>query len=529
MTKLIWVHIVALILCSLNLAAQDSKVWQDFKVAKENGHDHILPDFSYAGYKYSEVALPKVDFKVFNVIDYGAVPNDDRSDKESIKKAIAAASKNGEGVIFFPKGKYFINTEEDSLDIVKIESSKIVFRGEGANENGSILLFKRDLPPANPEKLWTVPYAIKTTVEKKGKFLTNVISDARRETFVLKVEDASRIKPGDWVVLKMKNNDKELVAEDIAPLSIEPKWTTIQEKGVQINEMHKVASVHKDTLVFSEPIHYNVNSSHGWKLYHFPHLQRIGFENIMFLGNWDGKFVHHRSPQDDGGWSILNLNNLVNSWVRNCTFKNVNRALSINSSAAVTALNISVEGKIGHNGVSAGGGSTGILLAYINDKAGMHHTTGVGGGSTTGTVIWRSTHPSHTSFESHASQPRCTLFDNVKGGFFAGRAGGAIKNLPNHGRFLVLWNYEETDEPEKNFDFISKTSEYWKIVPPIVVGFYGKGSTFNKDEVQLQESIGKPVQPESLFEEQLKLRLGKLPDWIVEQKRNQNSTNNSFK
>lgn len=101
-----------------------------------------------------------------------------------------------------------------------------------------------------------------------------------------------------------------------------------------------------------------------------------------------------------------------------------------------------------------------------------------------------------------------------------GRAGGARQNLPNHGRYLVLWNYKETDEPESNFEFWSTKTWYWKIVPPIIVGFHGAGTTFKKDEVQILESLGTPVKPESLFEEQLKLRLGKLPDWITDLKKN---------
>ena len=231
------------------------------------------------------------------------------------------------------------------------------------------------------------------------------------------------------------------------------------------------------------------------------------------------KRICSSSAQDDGGWKILNLSRSVNSWIRNCTFKNVNVAASINASAACTAINISIVGAIGHSAVHAAGGSTGILMAKINDKSGMHHSTGVGGGSTTASVIWRSKFPKHTSFEAHSSQPRCTLFDNVEGGFMRGRAGGAAKNLPTHGRNLVLWNFNETDEAEKDFDFIAKDSKYWKFVPPIIVGFHGSGSTFNEEEVQIVESLGKPVKPESLFEEQLNLRLGELHEWIVEEKK----------
>ncbi|MFB9058110.1 DUF4955 domain-containing protein [Mariniflexile ostreae] len=494
--------------------AQNSAVWEDFKISKKIGKEAVLPDFSYAGYKYSEVEIPLVNYKVFNVLDFGAIPDDTISDKNALIKAIVAATENKSGIIYFPKGKYYINTGDDELTPIKISTSNIVFRGEGTGKEGTILFFDKDLLPKNPKKLYSVPNMIEATSEGRNGKLANVIADAKRETFSLKISDASKIEKGDWVILQVSNNSKDLIEYDVQPLVIEPEWTSILDNGVVVNERHQVKSVNGNTITFFEPIHYDVQAKHNWEIFSFAHIEGIGFENIVFEGNWTKEFVHHRSAQDDGGWSILSITKSVNSWVRDCRFVNISNAITFKASAASTALNITIEGKTGHSAVSAAGGSTGILIANVNDLAGMHHASGVGGGSTTGTVVWRSKHPAHTSFESHASQPRCTLFDNVEGGFFLGRAGGASKNLPNHGRYLVLWNYKETDEAEINFEFLSSKTNFWKFVPPIIVGFHGSGTTFKTKEIQILESLGTRVLPDSLFEEQLKLRLGKLPKWI---------------
>ncbi|WP_111706825.1 DUF4955 domain-containing protein [Lutibacter citreus] len=507
---------VTLIFSLLSCQAQNSQVWEDFKASKQTGNEPILPDFSYAGYKYSEVEIPTVNHKIFDVTKFGAIPNDINSDKDAIKKAIKAAEKNGSGIVYFPKGKYYVNTQNDDTSIIEIKGSNIVFRGEGVNK--STLFFDKDLPPTDPKKLWSCPSAIQTKASGADKKLATITSNTRRETHNIEVNDASKIKKGNWIILKVSNNDPELIKYDIQPLIADKTWSTINTKGVIVNERHQVSSVKKNTITLVEPIHYDIQAKHNWSVYSFAHSEELGFEDLSFEGNWKKEFVHHRSAQDDGGWSILQVSRCVNSWVKDCSFKNVNNALSFSQSAYSTAINITINGFIGHSSVHAAGGSTGILLANINDIAGMHHSTGVGGGSTTATVIWRSKYPSHTCFESHASQPRCTLFDNVEGGFFSGRAGGAIKSLPNHSRYLVLWNFKETDESEKDFRFIATDSWYWRIVPPIIVGFHGAGTTFNKDEVQITESIGAPVKPESLFEEQLKLRLGKLPDWITKLK-----------
>ena len=352
-------------------------------------------------------------------------------------------------------------------------------------------------------------------VKDKGELLTKVVADAGRGTREIRVADASRIKAGDWVVLGVLNNDPDLVRKELGGLEPEASWTSILEDGVEVNERHQVARVEADRVTFVEPLFVEVDAMHGWTLREFPHLSEVGFEGLAFEGGWNSEFVHHRSAIDDGGWSIVELSRVVNSWIRDCTFRNVSRPVSVSASAATTVLDVVIEGNSGHHAVSANGGSTGVLLAGIQDKAGMFHSVGVGGGSTTGTVVWRSSYPPHTSFESHASQPRATLFDNVSGGFFAGRAGGAIKNLPNHGQHLVLWNFRETDEGEEDFRFVAADSAFWRFVPPIVVGFHGAGTTFHPEQVSWVESLGTPVEPQSLFEAQLLLRLGAVPDWIV--------------
>lgn len=186
----------------LSCQAQNSKVWENFKTSKKTGKEPILPDFSYAGYKYSEVEIPTVKYKIFDVTKFGAIPNDVNSDKDAINKAIKAAEKNGEGVVYFPKGKYYINTQNDDISIIEITSSKIVFRGE--DEKNTILFFDKDLPQTDPNKLWSCPSAIKVKAKGNDKFITKIIGDSKRETFSIEVANASKIKKGDWILIKVK-------------------------------------------------------------------------------------------------------------------------------------------------------------------------------------------------------------------------------------------------------------------------------------------------------------------------------------
>ena len=112
------------------------------------------------------------------------------------------------------------------------------------------------------------------------------------------------------------------------------------------------------------------------------------------------------------------------------------------------------------------------------------------------------------NFDIHSGQPFATLFDNIEGGVFS-NLGGPEPGYPHHGKHLVLWNFNHQSDEEKHYNFWddSKRRNH-TIAKPILVGFQSnKKVTF--EHVEINESQGKPIFPKSLFEAQLKLRLGK--------------------
>ncbi|MCT4589153.1 MAG: DUF4955 domain-containing protein [Carboxylicivirga sp.] len=511
-------YVLLLLVMSITYTAnsQESKLWIEFEAAQKTGKVCELPDFSFAGYHHGEKAIPHVKHKVFNVTDFGAVANDGKSDKEAIRKTVAAAVKNGSGIVFFPKGRFLVNEDNDDRKPIVIKGKNIVFRGSGSGEDGTVLYMKNYLPAKDPKKLWTCPYMFQFTGGGAEKVLAQVVESAERGTFKLKVNDSSKIKAGNWIVVRVKNNAPDLIEHEMCGCHVDPAWTAIQNKGVYVNEYHQVAKVKGKTITLKEPLMRRVDKKHQWNVLAYAHYEEVGVENLAFVGNWQDKFVHHKDYIHDGGYSLLKFSRLSNSWIRNCRFTDVNRVVSVSQSANVSVLNCLVTGTPGHNSVSSSA-STRILIGMLNDESSQWHAPGVSGASI-GSVFWRVKYNEDTSFETHASQPRATLFDFIEGGFFLGRGGGARQNLPNHLEHLILWNYKELGEPEKDFEFWSSKTWFWKIIPPIVVGFHGAGTTFKEDQIKVLESLGTPVDPESLYEAQLKLRLGKLPEWLIQAK-----------
>jgi len=63
----------------------------------------------------------------FNILDFGATPNDGTPDSQAIQKAIDAASDVGGGTIYLPRGVYLIDKPID------IQNSNLVLTGDGSS------------------------------------------------------------------------------------------------------------------------------------------------------------------------------------------------------------------------------------------------------------------------------------------------------------------------------------------------------------------------------------------------------------
>src|SRR5690606_5712148 len=130
-----------------------SELFENFRETKS---ESLLPDFSYAGYHSGEKGIPDIDnYQVFNVIDFGAIPNDSISDRNAIQAAIDAANKNGSGIVFFPKGRFIVNDDSTAQTGIVSKGSNIILRGSGSGADGTELFMKETLEPENPKHMWT--------------------------------------------------------------------------------------------------------------------------------------------------------------------------------------------------------------------------------------------------------------------------------------------------------------------------------------------------------------------------------------
>ncbi|MDC2156513.1 DUF4955 domain-containing protein [Bacteroides thetaiotaomicron] len=569
-------------LLTTEIDANSALAWQRFKT----GENNVLPDYSYAGYNHGESAPQgafSLGYQVINVKERMTAKN--MTAREALisilqekgmtrVNGINKLNANAKIVIYFPAGDYVLHNDDDNTrdeskqkdavdsknnnvsSGIEIYGGNFVIKGDGPDKTR--LIMETPNLPTSISNLSSSPIllAIKHTngPNNAGNSpkLASVTENAKRGDFTVKVSGTTGISSGQWVQLRLRSGDRELVKKEIGPIALNENWAIAKAPisinqssddlyGVKITEFHQVKSASNGKITFYEPIMHDIdikyNDTEGWEIRTYKYLENVGVEDLSFVGNALDGYAHHGEGhaeqakvgwQYDGAYKPLLLQRVVNSWVRNVHFESVSEALTFSESANSSAYDIRISGKRGHSAVRSQGSSR-VFIGKVRDESagndvygkscqGQFHGCGVSKPSV-GTVLWNVTWGNDACFESHATQPRATLIDNCSGGLVYYRAGGDENEVPNHLGDLTLWNLNVTgtDSHASNFAWWSDSDTWWKIFPPIVVGTHGMKVKFSgkeQQQVTYEESTGMKVSPESLYEAQLRERLGYVPGWL---------------
>jgi len=508
--------------------AKESAHWKNFQSAIDRSPAEILTDYSYAGYEHGEKAIPDVQGPIFKVTDYGAKADDAVSDEDGIRKAVAEAEKAGGGVVLFPAGKFLVFADRFTAASIRIGKSGVVIRGAGSGKGGTVIRAIHSGYRVGPYPVpkgtkdgegrddWAkIPYIfifeqLELGKKEAGKSAA-VIGAVKRGSFTVPVKSTEGFKVGEWVVLKA--GTPKLDAELMCGLQPDPTWTRIIKDGSSISELHQVKEIQGESLILKEPVLVNLGADFEAKVSPVSLIEQVGVEDMALQGGWRGAFVHHRSALDDEGWDGIQFKGVANSWVRRCSFLNVNTGVYLRDSVACSILENRFVGNMGHYDVAIRSNCSFNMMGLTEETSSAQHGASSGNRSA-GTVVWRWRMSKTSTVDSHGNGPYATLIDRVDGGTMT-RSGGPAPSFPNHLRWMVFWNffYDSEDEQPINFWNYVKGKEA-KFVKPLFVGLHGKPVKLKEDSVEANECPGAPVTPESLYEAQLALRLGKLPDWV---------------
>ena len=459
-------------LVTLNVTLLDEQVdanaalaWRNFKAGTA---DNVLLDYSYAGYKHGEEAPADVwglGYKVYNVVDYGADPTGVRSSRGALTALLKElklsgrsdaganlANANARAVIYFPEGRFVLHNDDDNV-----------------------------VDPTSANQKYT---------DSKG-------NNRSEEIFIR----------GGYFVLKGAGRGKTTLVMDTPnlPNNSEQMWSSPMMINIKHNSgLSDLTTVTGDAArgTFSVEVASAAGIGKGdWV--------------CLSLSNNDPTLVAQElAPHRVEG-------NMTD--IQTITVEDYHQVAS-------------VSGNRGHSGVRSQSSSR-IFIGKVCDRsrgqavsppytstgyfenAGQYHASGVSNTSL-GAVLWNNTWGDDAFFESHSRQPRATLVDRCTGGFVQWRFGGDETNVPNHLGDLTIWNLNATraahDFGAEPFKWWLSSDKWWKTMPPIIVGFHGAAVTFDEsaEQVKYLESNGAAVEPLSLYEAQLRQRLGYVPAWL---------------
>lgn len=469
-------------------------------VPDEKGN--TIPDFSNCGYLGGGVKLP-------DVAERAAVLPVQGDAGEIIQAAIDKVSKmpldkNGfRGAVVLKKGVYKIN------DAVRIKTGGIVLRGEGQDENGTVLV------AAGKQK--------RALVEIRGQGNGKTIGAARRildsyapvGTRALRLDSTKGLRVGDQIIVRRIGN-KEWIHE-IAMDRITPRPTggTKQWEPFNLDFARVVTGIKGDRIEIDAPIVCAVEQRWGGgEVLSFDggeRIQHIGIENLRGVSEFDRNVIAEYGAQkekyfsdEQHAWDFISINFAENVWVRDITALHfAYSAVNIGQAQRVTVEDskclemvseitggrrycFNIEGQL-------------CLVQRCEAQTGRHAF--VVGGRICGpnVFLFCTASRSYATSEPHHRWSVGGLYDNVKAPMaiqdrqFMGSGHGWA------GANYVAWNCEGPLVCQK-----PPTAQNWAI------GQIGEkeAGAFAPRVDGYWESHGRHVEPQSLYLHQLKDRLG---------------------
>ena len=498
-------------------AHSEESLFEAYLRSLSQGEKSVLPDYSHAGYHRSEKPIPetsRTSHRFFDVTDFGAIPDDGKSDRDATVNALVAAHQyNGPAVVFFPEGNFRLFEDSDfGKPPLEIRRSGIVIKGSGTGTTQ--LEFTETHLPTRPlitmrsssgeEDYWRGDQDLRTSVTRQ------------HDSFSVDVSDASQLEPGMRINLTAEMDPRSDEAKRFFCPHDVPKGILDRAKrnGGKLNrmmEIHEIAKIDGTRVTFTAPIHLELKAHTNIRVYRLDEvIEECGIEDLSLRGGWRGQFKHHNGSRYGEDFLMIGMDRVFNSWVRRVRISEFSFAIRTTMCGFNTFSNILLEGNAGHNSITSMG-SYGNLFAYIREQTDTHHGLGVSR-SGTNTVFYRCVQ--YKSMEAHGAFPRATLYDLNEGGFEP-RGGGATF-FPMHDKGLTFWNWKVTTPG--TFDFWPEGKPYGYFLNPVIAGLHGEEFAIPdiEKDILVFETPGRKTSPESLFDAQLENRLGELPTWLAD-------------
>jgi hypothetical protein len=386
-----------------------------------------IPDFSYAGFRNGNSPIP--DVAVVKTIS--PVPGDNTAHIQSAIDAVAAMPVNGAGIrgaLLLSAGIYRIE------GMIRINASGIVLRGvgEGADSTRNTILYAVGDTPHQRSVIVAGGGKTSRWKEKDPSVSQqNITSDTvylGTATFTL--ADASQYSVGDNIIMYHPCSDGWLKAIDYggthtgepAADSVDLPWK-VNSYPILYNRniiAKNGNSITVDVPVFNTLVR-SLSQSYVYKYARTDLKTMIGIEQLR-IDIDAGDVTGNANGNEDHAWHAVELNQLEDAWVRNCTMLHFGQSGVITNTATrvtverCSALDpvsiITGERRYNFNTYTA---SQQILFKECAATNGRHHFVSNGTTYASGNVFLDCTSSgAYASSEGHRSWSQGFLWDNHK-------------------------------------------------------------------------------------------------------------------
>ncbi len=368
------------------------------------------PDFSWAGYRCGEAAIPRPR-ETASIRDFGAIGDGDHDDSAAFRKAIAAG-----GVIRIPAGRYKIT---DILDITK---SGTVLRGDGPGR--TTLWCPTPLNDIRPDWGATTAGARTSNYSWAGGFvwfrgnygnrpLATVSVEAERGATELTLSNSVPLRAGQKVQILVRDDAERSLARHL--YSDDPGSTT-KFDDARASLVSRIRRVDGRRILLERPLRFDIRLSWQPQVLSFePTVTESGLEDLRF----EFPVTPYKGHFTELGYNPVAMTSVADCWVRNIRVSNPD------SGPFITGMFNTVDGIVleserptevkqgfnGHHGMYFGGDDnlfTGfdIRMKFIHD---LSLSRAAGNVISNGRGV-------DLSFDLHKEAPYENLYTNIDAG-----------------------------------------------------------------------------------------------------------------
>ena len=501
--------------------------------------DKFIQDFSYAGYRRGEAAIPSIKGPVFDVKSYGADPTGTADSTAAIRKALAAASRAGGGVVSLPPGTFRI-AGSDGNEVLRISASGVVLRGSGPDK--TFLLNT------------TVNMRDQATIRIRGPNPTegpsvSITTDITTPTKRIRVADASSFAPGNLIEV-LRDFTKAWIIEHGQQAS----WNATTDIPDPANYRRLVTAVNtaENWIEIDIPLRYTCLTRDNARVRKLSgRIKDCGVEdlsigNVQHPGTQWGETDHEvpgTAAYDVASSWVIDIQRAMDCWVSDVRSyqpagnasgcHNPSNGIRLGSSKNITVRNCdfqrpqygggegngymyriqgsddclvmdSIAGFSRHGFVASHSGTTGNVFLRCEDRITGHAVGSGGGGYRTG----GDGSDNHMQFSHSNLWDRCRASDSFYEAVFRVTTGHGLSAAHS-----VYWNTSGsgTAFPDKlvateqgRYGYVIGTSG---TVDTVATKDPSKHHTAPADHIE-GEGLGKTLFPQSLYQDQLARRLG---------------------